>query len=260
MKHFWPLLAAGIALTSALAIAQQSGPYKVLKTVKVGGEGGFDYVNADVAGRRLYIARSGQGGVGHLAVYNLDTLESVGEIAGVSGHGASVDPKTNHGFVTSKPITMFDSKTLQKIKDIEVQGNPDGYLFDAFNQRWYDLSHSQPNVTVIDAKDGSILGTIDIGGAPEQAATDGKGHIYVDVEDKGSIAVIDAKTMTVTAHYDLQGKGATCAGLALDVKNDILFSACRNPQTMVILSAKDGRILETLPIGGGTDGAGFNPN
>jgi hypothetical protein len=108
--------------------------------------------------------------------------------------------------------------------------------------------------------DGSIVGTIDLGGAPEQGVTDGKGHIYVDIEDKDSIAVVDAKTMAVTAHYDIAGKGGGPGGLALDVKNSILFASCHNPATMVILSATDGKILATLPIEGGTDGAGFNPN
>jgi DNA-binding beta-propeller fold protein YncE len=112
---------------------------------------------------------------------------------------------------------------------------------------------------VIDAKDGSVLGTIDLGGAPEQAVSDGKGHVYIDIEDEHSIAVVDAKTMKVTGNYDLAGKGAQCAGLAIDVKNNILFAACRSPQTMVILSAADGKILETLPIGAGADGATFNP-
>ena len=171
-----------------------------------------------------------------------------------------VDPKTNHGFATSKPVVMFDSKTLATIKTIDVEGNPDGMLFDPFNQRVYDFSHSAPNATVIDAKDGSVVGTIDLGGAPEQAVTDGKGHLYVDIEDKGNIAVVNAKTLMVTAHYDLAGKGGTCAGLALDVKNHILFAACRNPQTMVILSATDGKIITSLPIGTGVDGAVFNPN
>src|SRR5262249_11133725 len=97
------------------------------------------------------------------------------------------------------------------------------------------------------------------GGAPEQAASDGKGRVYVDIEDKANIAVVDAKSLTVTTHYDLQGKGGVCAGLALDVKNNILFSTCRNPQNMVILNAADGTILDALPIGVGTDGAGFNP-
>ena len=144
-----------------------------------------------------------------------------------------VDPKTNHGFITSKPILMFDSKTLAAIKTIDVQGNPDGILFDPFNERVYDLSHSAPYATVIDAKDGSIVGTIDLGGAPEQAVTDLKGHIYVDIEDKGNIAVVDAKTMTVTAHYDVSGKAGTCAGLAMDAKNRILFAACRDPHVMI---------------------------
>jgi hypothetical protein len=120
------------------------------------------------------------------------------------------------------------------------------------------LSHQAPNVTVINAKDGAVLGTIDIGGAPEQAAADGKGTIYIDVEDKDNIAVVDAKTMTVKTHYDLQGKGTGCAGLGMDAKNQILFATCHS-SSMVILSAKDGKILETLPIGAGTDGGGFNP-
>ena len=105
---------------------------------------------------------------------------------------------------------------------------------------------------MINAADGSVVGTIDLGGAPEQAATDGKGHIYIDVEDKANIAVVDAKTMMVTAHYDLTGSGGTCAGLAMDVKNNILFAACRMPANMVILSATDGKIITTIPINGGT--------
>ena len=254
------VLAAGIAMLASLGSAQQAattGPYKVLKTAKVGGDGGFDYVYADAAGRRLYVPRSGP--TGRITVFNLDTLEPTGEVPNVNGHGAIVDPKTNHGFITSKPILMFDSKTLAVIKTIEVQGNPDGILFDPYNERVYDLSHSAPNATVIDAKDGSIVGTIDLGGAPEQAATDGKGHIYVDIEDKGNIAVVDAKTLAVTAHYDLSSKAGTCAGLALDAKNRVLFAACRNPHVMVILNADDGNIITTLPLSGVTDGTVFNP-
>jgi DNA-binding beta-propeller fold protein YncE len=121
------------------------------------------------------------------------------------------------------------------------------------------LSHQAPNITVLDDKDGSILGTIDIGGAPEQAATDGKGRIYVDIEDKAAIAVIDADTMKMVGKYDLSSKGSGCAGLALDAKNNILFAACRDKNNMVILSAADGHIVTDLPIGSGCDGATFNP-
>ena len=245
------------ALAIAIAALGQEGPYKILKTAKVGGAGGFDYVYADEAGRKLYIARSGN--PGRMTVFNLDTLEPVGEIPEVSAHGAAVSPKSNHGFATSKPIAMWDAKTLKPIKTITVEGNPDGLLYDVFNDRIYIFSHRAPNATVINAADGTIAGTIDLGGAPEQAVTDGKGHLYVDIEDKDNIAVIDAKTMTVTAHYDIAGKGGTCAGLAMDVKNQILFASCRNPANMVMLKASDGTILTTLPIGAGTDGAGFNP-
>jgi len=243
--------------SSGLAQTPAAGPYKVLKTAKVGGLGGFDYVFADVDGRRLYIARTGPSS--RMTVYNLDTLESVGEIATTNSHGAVVDSKSNHGFISSKPVLMFDSKTMMPIKTIDVQGNPDGMLADPSDQRVYVLSHVAPHVTAINAKDGSVIGTIDIGGMPEQAASDGKGHLYIDVEDKANIAVVDTKMLTVTAHYDLAGKGGTCAGLALDAKNRILFAACRNPATMVMLNADDGKIISDLPIGTGTDGAGFNP-
>jgi hypothetical protein len=230
----------------------------VLKKEKVGGTGGFDYVYADEAGRRLYIPRTGN--PARITVFDLDTLAPVGEIADANARGAAVSPKSNHGFGSSKPVSMWDSKTLMPIKKIDVQGGPDGIMYDAFNDRVYVFSHIAPNATVIDPADGSVLGTIDLGGAPEQAASDGKGHIYVDLEDKNNIAVVDAKTMMVTAHYDLAGKGGTCAGLAMDTKNNVLFATCRNPQVMVVMNAADGNIITTLPIGQGTDGAVFNPN
>jgi uncharacterized protein YjiK len=258
-------VAIGIVILASAALAQMasvasggSGPYKVIKVAKVGGDGGFDYVNADVDGRRLYVCRSGP--TGRITVFDLDTLEPVGTVSNVSGHGAVVDPKTNHGFTTSKHVVMFDSKTLATIKTIDVQGNPDGILFDPSSERVYDLSHASPHVTVIDAKDGSIVGTIDLGGMPEQAVSDGKGRLYIDLEDKGKIAVVDSKANTLVTTYDLAGKGGTCAALAFDVKNHILFAGCRNPANMVILNSDNGDIITTLPIGVGTDGAVFNPN
>jgi YVTN family beta-propeller protein len=257
MRQVSLVLAALVAMMPFSSLAQSAGPYKLLQTEKVGGEGGFDYVYADAAARRLYVPRLGP--QGKIAIFDLDTLKPVGEIASVSAHGAAVDAKSQHGFGSSKPVVMWDAKTLATIKTIDVQGGPDGILGDSSDGRVYVFSHGAPNVTVIDAKDGSVVGTIDLGGAPEQAVADGKGHLYIDLEDKGSIAVVDEKALKVTATYDLQGKGGTCAGLAMDVKNNILFAACRSPQTMVILNAGDGKILETLPIGNGSDGAVFNP-
>jgi hypothetical protein len=257
-KNFMFLAAAGVLSFAPVAPAQDNGPYKVQNIKLVGGDGGFDYVTADPGGRNLYVARSGP--AGHIGVFNLDSLEQVGDIAGVSSHGAAVDTVTGHGFATSKPVTMFDAKTFAILKKIDVQGNPDGYMNDPVHHRFYILSHGAPNVTVLDDKDGSILTTIDLGGAPEQAAFDGSGKIYIDLEDKDAIAVVDANTMTKVGQYDVSSKGGGCAGLAIDAKNNILFATCRDKKNMIILSATDGHIITDLPIGNGSDGAAFNPN
>jgi DNA-binding beta-propeller fold protein YncE len=258
----------------ATAGMTQQGPYKVLKTAKVGGLGGFDYIYADNVARRLYLPRGAVQGAtptpGRVTVFNLDTLAPVGEIPNVRANGAALDAKSGHGFASSKPVAMWDTKTLKLIKtiDIDPKNSPDGILADPFNQRIYVFSHPTMDATVIDAKDGKVLGTIDLGGAPEQGVTDGKGHIYVIIQDKANVAVIDAKTMKVTAHYSFEDKGSRCNGLALDAKNHVLFAACGqsgNPPAtpakpmMVILNANVGKIVTSLPLAGSSDGAVFNP-
>ena len=250
------LLVAGAAMLASRGIAQTApaaGPYKIVNSAQTMGTGGIDYVYADNDGRRaLCRARQPGAGVrpGHAQVS--------GAITNARAHGVAVDP-TNHGFCSSSPVVMWDTKTLEKIKTIEVQGRPDGILFEPLTERVYILSHRAPNVTVIDGKDGSVVGTIDLGGAPEQAQSDGQGHMYIDLENKNKIAVVDVKTLKVTAHYDLGGKGGGPGGLGLDAKNHILFAMCHEPATCVVLNADDGKILATLPIGNGTDGGGFNP-
>src|SRR5207248_10284273 len=162
------------------------------------GTGGIDYVYADNDGRRLYVPRGGE-----VLVFDLVTLKAAGTIPNGRAHGAAVDPKSHHGFCSSSPVVMWDAKTLVTIKTIEVQGRPDGILFEPASGRVFVFSHSAPNATVIDAKDGTVVGTIDLGGAPEQAASDGNGHLYVDLEDKDTVAVGDAKTLQVTGRYAL---------------------------------------------------------
>ncbi len=283
MRQLCSFLVAAVVICAPIGLAQQDGPYKVLKTAKVGGEGGWDYIYADTAGRRLYIPRGATRAIpatdtapevpavgARLTIFDLDTLKPVGEIAGVGGNGTAVDPKSGHGFTSDHPkVSMFDTKTLTLIKSIDVgAARPDGIYFDDFNQRVYVFSHPTKDATVIDSKDGTVLGTIDLGGVPEQGVGDGKGMLYVVMQDAvGSVTAVDVKTMKATAHYSFVDKGG-CNGLALDVKNQILFAACGrsgNPPvqpaqpTMVILSAKDGKILANLPLAGGSDGAAFNP-
>ena len=256
------VLAAGLATVTSIGLIQDAAagdPYKVLKTAKVGHEGSFDYIFADVAGRRLYVPRNGP--MGQVMVFNLDTLEPVGAVADVRAGGATVDPKSHHGFSTTKPLTMWDSTTLKVIKTIEVDGRPDGILFDPYNERVWVLSHAPPYATVIDAKEGTVVGTVDLGGAPEQAVSDGRGTIYVNISDKANIAVVNAQSMSVTAHYDISSKGSAGSGLALDAKNHVLFAYYRQPSpTVVIVNARNGDIITTLPTGMGVDTVAFNPS
>jgi DNA-binding beta-propeller fold protein YncE len=244
----------------------------VVKTARVGGEGGWDYIYADVDARRLYIARgavAAQQVLDRVMVYNLDTLEPAGEIPGASGHGVVVDTKSGHGFVSGKPVTMFDTKTLKALETIDVgTAQPDGIVADASDQRIYVFSHPTKDATVIDAKDGRVLGRIDLGGVPEQGVVDGKGMLYVVMQDnEGSVTAVDTKTMKATGHFPLGDKGG-CNGLAFDVKNSVLFAACarsgspldRTKPMMVVLSAKDGKVLANLPLAGSSYGAVFNPS
>jgi len=251
---------AGLALVLPFAAApQSSGPYKVLKTAQAGGEGGYDYIFADSEARRLYVPRGGQN-AGQVMVFNLDTLESIGSIPDVRSGGATVDLKSRHGFSTTKPLTMWDANTLKVIKTIDVEGRPDGILTDPYNSRVWVLSHQPPHATIIDAASGNIVKTLDLGGAPEQAVSDGKGTLYINITDKANIAVVDAKTLTVKAHYDVSSKGTGGSGLALDAKNHILFAYYRQPSPVaIIVNAKNGNIITTLPTGMGVDTVAFNP-
>jgi len=180
MKTNIARLGSSVALSGFIALATVSfapsapaaQPYQILKTAQTMGTGGIDYVYADNEGGRLYVPRGDQ-----VLVFDLDTLKSAGAIPNARARGVAVDPKSHHGFCSSSPVVMWDSKTLDPIKTIAVQGRPDGIIFEPLTERIYVLSHSQPNATVIDAKDGSVVGTIDLGGAPEQAASDGQGHL-----------------------------------------------------------------------------------
>ena len=298
-RHALLIIAIAILFTwVGFGFQAADGPYKVLKTAKVGGEGGTDYIFADTVGRRLYITRGATQAQPatdarpavpafekRLTIFDLDTLEPVGTIPGVGGNGATVCPKTGHGFTSDHPQpSMFDVKTMKLIKTIEVPAgfSADGIFCDTSNDHVYIGSHPTKTMLVVNATDGAVLAHIDLGGVPEQSIGDGKGTVYQVLQDRpGGVAVIDGKTMKVTATYPL-GDNGQCNGLALDVKNQILFAACAAvgpapargagaapaaaadpnappPQTFVILSAKDGKVIARLPLAGSSDGAVFNP-
>jgi hypothetical protein len=152
-------LLCGVIISLTIGLPERTlaqGPYKVSRVVKIGGEGTFDTAFADVEGRRLYIPRKNPG---RITVFNLDTFEPAGEIRDAAANGVVIDPKSGHGFASSKPVVMWDTKTLATIKTIDVQGGPDAILFDPFTERVFIFSHVAPNATVINAVDGSVLGT-----------------------------------------------------------------------------------------------------
>jgi DNA-binding beta-propeller fold protein YncE len=249
------LSVAGIGLLAGNVLAQTDTPYKVLDTTQLMGNGGIDYVFADNDGRRVYVPRGGS-----TFVFDLDSHKYIGAITNISGRGVAINTKSHHGFSSSKPLGMFDTETLQKIKSIEVTGGPDGILLEPLTDRVYVFSHSSPSITVVDPKEGTVVGTIDIpDGAMEQAQSDGQGKLYADVENQKKIAVVDVKAMKVITTYDLGETAGEPGGLGLDVKNHILFAMCANPNVCVVVNANDGKVLATLPIGNGTDGGGFNP-
>jgi glutamine cyclotransferase len=248
------LLGLGL-LAGRLSAEDSNAPYKVLATTRLMGSGGTDYVYADNDDRRVYVPRGT-----NTLIFDLDSHQYIGAITNISGHGVAVDSKTHHGFVSGPQIGMFDTVTLQKIKSIPVQSRPDGILLEPFTDKIYIFSHATPSITVIEPKDGTVVGTIDVGGAMEEARSDGRGKLFVDVEDEKKIAVIDVKTMKVVTKFDLDDSAGEPGGLGLDAKNHILFAMCARPDVCAIVNADTGKTLATLPIGNGTDGGGFNPN
>ena len=262
------LLSAALGISAFLGLAQiahaADAPYKILATTQIPALGGIDYVTADSVNRRVFVACGNA-----VSVFDLDTYQLAGTLPKASGHGAALDPEDHTGLVSGNPAVFFNTQTLQPIKTIPAAG-ADGYLFDAPTHHFFILAHGAPNLRVIDSKDGSEVGTVDAIGpdganaAVEQGATDGEGHLYFDVANAHHVAVVDAKTLKVTGHFDLGDKGNGPAGLAIDAKNHILFAMCRGGQggtpTCVILSAVDGKVITTLPLAGSSDGGAFNPN
>ena len=226
MRRLTLLLTAAIAALAPIVLAQSTGPYKVIKTARVGGEGGTDYIYADTVGRRLYITRGATQAQPatdtrpevpafekRLTIFDLDTLAPVGTIPGVGGNGATVCPNTGHGFTSDHPdLSMFDVKTMKLIKTIAVPAGfrADGIYCDTSDDRVYVGSHPTKSLMVVDAKDGAVLGNIDLGGTPEQTIADGKGTVYQVLQERpGGVAVIDAKTMKVKATFPFGENGGS---------------------------------------------------
>lgn len=254
MKRIAILLLASLALLLP-AFAQKQ--YKLSDTVKLGGEGGWDYLTYQAGAHRLFITRGT-----HVMVVDSNTLKQAGDIPDLSGiHGVALAPDMNKGFVSNggdDSVAVFDLNSLKVTDKIKVGGRPDAIIYDPFSKHVFTFNAKSQDSSVVDAASGKVIATIPLGGKPEFPATDGKGKIFVNIEDKSEIAVIDVKSNTATAHWPLKGCDEPSA-LAFDVAHGRLFSGCGN-KVMAVTDAGTGKVVTLVPIGGGVDAGGFNPN
>ena len=244
-----------VALLFAAFMAFAAASYRVVNTISIGGEGGWDYLFADSANRRLYVSHATE-----VDVLDLDSEKIAGKIAHTNGvHGIAVANDIGRGFVSDgrdNQVTVFDLKTLAEISTVKTGQNPDGILYDPFSRRVFTFNGRSGDATAIDAQTGQVVGAIALGGKPEFPATDGKGDVYVNIEDKNEIVRLDPKALQVKARWPL----APCdspSGLAIDAENRRLFSVCEN-KIMAVVDAGSGKVITTLPTGAGTDAAAFD--
>ena len=253
------LVSCAIFLVAMQIVYAQSNPgqYKVMKTISVEGDGGWDYLTVDVPTQRLFISHGTC-----VEVVDLKTEKLLGQIPNTPGvHGIACIPALNKGFITAgrlDSVVVFDLKTLKVIDKVITGKNPDAILYDAFSNRIFTFNGRGNSVTAIDAKTNKVVGTLPVSGKPEAAVTDGKGKIFCNIEDKSTVVKFDAFTLKIDAEWPLD-PGKEPSGLALDLKNNRLFSACSDSKQIVVMDATNGKIIATLPMGEGCDGIIFIP-
>jgi DNA-binding beta-propeller fold protein YncE len=241
---------------AAVAVAAAGPGYHVIKTYKVGGEGGWDYLTVDASARRFYISRGT-----HVIVLDADSGKNVGDIPDTPGvHGIALAPELGKGFVSNGregTVTIFDMSTLATIGGkVRVGENPDAILYEPATRRVFTFNGRSHDSTAIDAATGKVLGTIELDGKPEFAASDAKGEVFVNIEDKSELTVIDPNKLEVKAKWPL----APCtepSGLAMDRKNRRLFVGCDN-KMMAVVDADSGKVLATPAIGEGVDATAYD--
>lgn len=242
-------------LAAALLDGAPNG-FHVTGKIQIGGAGGWDYVTLDSASRRLYVSHATK-----VVVLDVDTQKVVGEIPDTQGvHGIALAPSMNRGWTSngrSNNVTVFDLKTLKVTGTIATGQNPDAILFEPTSKKVFIFNGRSNDATVMDAESGKVVATIPLGGKPEFSAFDGKGKVYVNVEDTHQIVEIDATKATVLKKYSLEGCEDP-SGLAMDTKARRIFSVCAN-KVMVVSDPDSGKVVATVPIGAGSDGAGFDP-
>lgn len=260
MKVHRLLTASATVVLSLLCLSPRvhgsGSTYHVGTRYKPGGDGGWDYVTVDPDGKRLFVSRSTR-----VQVLSLADGKLLGEIQNTPGvHGIALAPELKRGFTSNgrdSSVTVFDLATLDTLARVAVDGsNPDAILYEPVTRRVFTFNGRSANASVIDAATDKVIGHVPLGGKPEFAVHDGKGTVFVNIEDKSEVVAIDAKTMKERARWSI-APGDEPSGLAIDREHHRLFSVCGN-QKMVVSDAEKGAVVMDLPIGSGVDGAAFD--
>lgn len=233
------------------------GVLQVIKTIEGGGDGQWDYVTVDPVGRRMYVARATR-----VMVFDADSGVLLGEVPGFKGaHGVALVPGAAVAFATSGLdglVLAFDTKTFAVLHQIKAGQKPDAVCYDPASKRIFVFNGRSGEATVIDpSAPEAAPGQVAIGGKLEAPVSDEAGRVFVNVEDKSEVAVIDTKTMTVSARWPV-GPGALPTGIALDAARGRLYVGCSN-EKLIVLDARNGKVLADLPIGPRVDGVAYDP-
>jgi DNA-binding beta-propeller fold protein YncE len=257
MKRLAFILLVAVS-TFGLQLFAAGQDLQVIKTYKLGGDGGWDYLNIDPESHHLFISRST-----HVIVIDAESGKAVGDIPDTPGvHGIALANDLGRGFTSNGregSVSIFDLKTLKPISKVQAVGeNPDAILFDPATKRIFTFNGRSHNSTAIDAASGNIVGKIELGGKPEFGVSAGEGELFVNLEDKSELLALDSKELKVKSRWPL----APCespSGLAIDKKNRRLFVGCDN-KMMAVVNADTGKVITTLPIGDGVDADRFDPD
>ena len=255
------LIGCALAAYDARSQQPQSGQpaplqgFHLIAKYSLGGEGGWDYLSADSIARRLYIARSNR-----VTVFDLDKGTVVGELPNTNGvHGIAVANDLGRGFAScgqDGKVVIFDLKTLKPLGEVKAGTNPDAVIYDLSTSRVFAFNGDSSDVTAIDAAKGTVVGTLALGGKPEFAASDGRGTVYVNIENKNEVVALDSKKLLVKARWPV-GPGEEPSGLAMDREHRRLFIGCSNKK-MIVMNADSGQVITSLPIGEGVDANGYD--
>src|SRR5271165_3680649 len=254
MKRILALMLVAASLIAIPAAAQKS--YKLADRTKLGGEGGWDYLTYEDGANRLFITRGS-----HVMVVDTKTLKPTADITDLQGvHGVAIAPELGKGFITSggdNMLVVFDLKTLKVTEKVKVGERPDAILYDPSSKRIYTMNAKTQDSTAVDAKTNKVIGSVPLGGKPEGAVADGKGNVFVNIEDRSEIVRVDAAKLTVAEHYPMAGCDDPSA-LAIDAAHRRLFAGCAS-KIVAVVDPDAGRLVTTVDIGGGVDAGAFNP-